>query len=80
MMLGAFFVGLHMALTHGVTLGMMGSYIPNVQVPGIGRVNGTCWSFTDFIFGAALDPCSTTELSLIALKKSAQVTAADSAV
>ena len=22
------------------------------SVPGIGRITGTCWSFTDFVFGA----------------------------
>ena len=21
-------------------------------MPGIGRITGTCWSFTDFVFGA----------------------------
>ena len=46
-------VGVHMALTHGVTLAMVASYIPTTEVPGIGKVSGTCWSFTDFIFGAA---------------------------
>ena len=52
MLAGSLFVGVHMALTHGVTLGMVASYIPATQVPGIGRITGTCWSFTDFIFGA----------------------------
>ena len=52
MLLGSLFVGVHMALTHGVTLGMVASYIPATEVPGIGRITGTCWSFTDFIFGA----------------------------
>ena len=49
---GSFFVGVHMALTHGVTLGMVASYIPATEVEGIGRITGTCWSFTDFVFGA----------------------------
>ena len=49
--MGAAFVGVHMALTHGVTLGMVASYIPATEVEGIGRITGTCWSFTDFIFG-----------------------------
>jgi hypothetical protein len=31
---------------------MVASYIPATQIPGIGRITGTCWSFTDFIFGA----------------------------
>ncbi len=52
MLLGSLFVGVHMALTHGVTLGMVASYIPATEVPGIGRITDTCWSFTDFIFGA----------------------------
>lgn len=51
--MGAFFVGTHMAMTHGVTLAMMSSYIPTTQVAGIGRISGTAWSFTDFIFGAS---------------------------
>ncbi len=51
MLIGAAFVGVHMALTHGVTLGMVASYIPATEVEGIGRITGTCWSFTDFIFG-----------------------------
>jgi hypothetical protein len=53
---GSLFVGVHMALTHGVTLGMVASYIPATEVEGIGRITGTCWSFTDFVFGAP--PCS----------------------
>ncbi|CAK0785495.1 hypothetical protein CVIRNUC_008704 [Coccomyxa viridis] len=54
MLIGAAFVGVHMALTHGVTLGMVASYIPATEVEGIGRITGTCWSFTDFIFGVIL--------------------------
>ncbi|KAK9839281.1 hypothetical protein WJX81_005580 [Elliptochloris bilobata] len=54
MLAGSFFVGVHMALTHGVTLGMVASYIPATEVPGIGRITGTCWSFTDFVFGIIL--------------------------
>ena len=52
MFVGAAFVGVHMAMTHGVTLAMMASYIPATEVPGIGKISGTCWSFTDFVFGA----------------------------
>ena len=51
MLVGAAFVGVHMALTHGVTLGMVASYIPATEIKGIGRITGTCWSFTDFVFG-----------------------------
>ena len=49
---GSLLVGLHMAATHGVTLGMMSSAIPSGTVPGIGRVSGTAWSFTDLVLGA----------------------------
>ena len=56
MLIGAAFVGVHMALTHGVTLGMVASYIPATEVEGIGRITGTCWSFTDFIFGESNEP------------------------
>jgi len=51
MFMGALFVGIHMATTHGVTLAMMSSYIPTSQVAGIGKISGTAWSLTDFIFG-----------------------------
>ena len=54
MFLGAACVGAHMALTHGVTLAMIASYIPVEPVPGIGKISGTCWSFTDFVFGVIL--------------------------
>jgi hypothetical protein len=54
MFLGAAAVGAHMALTHGVTLAMIASYIPTGAVPGIGKISGTCWSFTDFVFGIIL--------------------------
>ena len=52
--LGAACDGAHMALTHGVTLAMVASYIPTAPVPGVGKVSGTCWSFTDFVFGIVL--------------------------
>ncbi len=55
MLTGAAFVGVHMALTHGVTLGMVASYIPATEIKGIGRITGTCWSFTDFVFGESAD-------------------------
>lgn len=56
MLAGSLFVGVHMALTHGVTLGMVASYIPATEVRGIGRITGTCWSFTDFVFGEPRHP------------------------
>ena len=51
---GALLIGLHMAATHGVTLGMMSSAIPATTVPGLGRISGTAWSFTDLVLGALL--------------------------
>lgn len=51
MVIGAALVGIHMAMTHGVTLAMMSSYIPTTEIEGIGKISGTCWSFTDFVFG-----------------------------
>ena len=61
-----------MALTHGVTLGMVASYIPATSVPGIGRITGTCWSFTDFVFGAQPPPpASSPGMSTFSLEDSA---------
>lgn len=54
MMLGSLLVGVHMSMTHGTMLAMMSAYIPNVHVPGLGRINGTAWSFTDLVFGTIL--------------------------
>ena len=54
MMLGAFAVGAHMAMTHAICLSMMAAYIPATEVPGLGRVSGTVWSFTDFVLGKLL--------------------------
>ncbi len=47
MFLGAGLVGVHMASTHGISLAMLSSYIPATPIPGLGRVSGTAWSFTD---------------------------------
>ena len=49
--LGAFLLGAHMAMTHGVSLAMLASYIPAHSVPGLGRISGTAWSFTDLLLG-----------------------------
>jgi MFS family permease len=54
MVLGALFIGIHMAMTHGVTIGMLSSYIPSHAVPGLGKVSGTAWSFTDMLLGIIL--------------------------
>ncbi|DBA86812.1 hypothetical protein WJX79_000242 [Trebouxia sp. C0005] len=54
MMLGACAVGVHMAMTHAICLSMLSAYIPATEVPGLGRVSGTVWSFTDFVLGVVL--------------------------
>ena len=51
MMLGAVAVGVHMAMTHAICLSMLSAYIPTTEVPGLGRISGTVWSFTDFVLG-----------------------------
>jgi MFS family permease len=51
MCLGAFLIGVHMAMTHGVTIGMLSAYIPSNVIPGLGKVAGTAWSFTDVLLG-----------------------------
>ncbi|EFN58148.1 hypothetical protein CHLNCDRAFT_141928 [Chlorella variabilis] len=54
MVLGSTFVGLHMAATQGVLFGMLAAFIPSQAVPGLGRISGTVWSFTDLLLGVAL--------------------------
>ncbi|KAL6785187.1 hypothetical protein ACKKBG_A02795 [Auxenochlorella protothecoides x Auxenochlorella symbiontica] len=54
MMLGALLIGVHMAMTHGVTIGMLSTYIPSATIPGLGKVAGTAWSFTDMLLGVVL--------------------------
>lgn len=54
MLLGAFLIGVHMAMTHGVTIGMLSAYIPSSTIPGLGKVAGTAWSFTDMLLGVIL--------------------------
>lgn len=44
MVVGAVLLGIHMALTHGVSLAMLASYMPQ-------RGAGTAWSFTDMLLG-----------------------------
>ena len=41
-----------MAMTHGVSQGMLSSYIPTASLPGWGKVSGTAWSLTDILLGA----------------------------
>lgn len=50
-MTGALLLGVHMAMTHGVSLGMLAAYIPSHALPGLGPVGGTCWSLTDLALG-----------------------------
>lgn len=54
MLLGSLFIGVHMAMTHGVTIGMLSAYIPSKTIPGLGKVSGTAWSFTDMLLGIIL--------------------------
>eukprot|EP00891_Asterochloris_glomerata_P008342 jgi/Astpho2/8342/fgenesh1_pg.00122_%23_79_t len=54
MFVGAALVGVHMAMTHGICLSMISAYIPAGEIPGLGRVSGTVWSFTDFVLGVVL--------------------------
>ena len=74
--MGAALVGVHMAMTHGICLSMISAYIPAGEVPGLGRVSGTVWSFTDFVLGEGClswacwaptaVPCHGLEVSFIA--------------
>jgi len=54
MFLGAALLGLHMALTHSITVSMIASYMPTGEVPGLGKLSGTAVSFTDFLLGFVL--------------------------
>jgi hypothetical protein len=54
MLLGCALIGVHMAMTHGVTIGMLSTYIPSKSIPGLGKVAGTAWSFTDMLLGVIL--------------------------
>lgn len=54
MFLGAGLLGMHMALTHSITISMVASYMPTGEVPGIGKLSGTAVSFTDLLLGFVL--------------------------
>jgi Na+/melibiose symporter-like transporter len=54
MFMGAIFLGLHMAMTHSLTMSMMASYMPVGDIKGIGKLTGTAVSFTDLILGFVL--------------------------
>lgn len=49
--MGAVLLGLHMAMTHSITVSMIASYMPTGSVAGIGKLSGTAVSFTDFLLG-----------------------------
>lgn len=51
-MAGAALLGVHMGMTHGLSLAMLACYIPAHPVPGLGRVSGTAWALTDLLLGA----------------------------
>ena len=54
MFAGASLLGLHMALTHSITVSMVASYMPTGEVKGVGKLSGTAVSFTDFLLGFVL--------------------------
>lgn len=51
MFVGAALLGMHMAMTHSITVSMIASYMPTGEVAGIGKLSGTAVSFTDFLLG-----------------------------
>lgn len=69
MMLGACAVGVHMAMTHAICLSMLSAYIPATEVPGLGRVSGTVWSFTDFVLGKTLPDLAHVQCKLHSITK-----------
>eukprot|EP00877_Chromochloris_zofingiensis_P008832 jgi/Chrzof1/4201/Cz14g02210.t1 len=54
MFVGAALLGMHMAMTHSITVSMIASYMPTGEVAGIGKLSGTAVSFTDFLLGFVL--------------------------
>lgn len=44
MALGAIFLGIHMAMTHSITVSMIASYMPTGKVEGLGKLSGTAVS------------------------------------
>lgn len=54
MFLGAGLLGLHMAMTHSITVSMVASYMPTGEIEGIGKLSGTAVSFTDLLLGFVL--------------------------
>ncbi|KAG2487499.1 hypothetical protein HYH03_013918 [Edaphochlamys debaryana] len=54
MFFGSACIGLHMALTHAITISMVSSYMPTGHLPGVGLLSGTAVSFTDLLLGFVL--------------------------
>ncbi|GLI66744.1 hypothetical protein VaNZ11_010693 [Volvox africanus] len=54
MFIGSAFIGLHMAMTHAITISMISSYMPTGKLPGVGKLSGTAVSFTDLLLGFVL--------------------------
>ncbi len=52
--LGAIFLGLHMSMTHSLTISMLSSNMPTGEIEGIGKISGSVVSFTDCILGIVL--------------------------
>lgn len=52
--IGAIFLGLHMSMTHSLTISMLSSNMPTGEVDGIGKISGSVVSFTDCILGIVL--------------------------
>jgi len=59
MFIGAAVLGLHMAMTHSITVSMIASYMPTGEVPGLGKLSGTAVSFTDLLLGFVLAASNT---------------------
>jgi Na+/melibiose symporter-like transporter len=54
MFMGSVFLGLHMAMTHSLSMSMIAEYMPVGEIEGIGKLTGTAVSFTDLILGFVL--------------------------
>ena len=51
MFAGAACLGVHMAMTHSITISMVASYMPTGEIKGLGKLSGTAVSFTDLLLG-----------------------------
>jgi MFS family permease len=59
MFAGAFFLGLHMAATHSITISMVAAYMPTGYIAGLGKLSGTAVSVTDLALGFVLAASNT---------------------